>query len=109
MANTIAENQASIDAVYEKFIAKPQCAKVAAKASQAKNYEASQSVNLADDELIAKAQTARNGNQFRRFMDGDWTGYPSQSEADQAFCNQLAFWTNKNPSQMDRIFRQSGL
>ena len=35
--------------------------------------------------------------------------YESQSNADLAFANYLAFWTNKDFAQMDRIFRQSGL
>ena len=44
-------------------------------------------------------------------FDGDWEAlnYPSQSEADLAFCNILAFWTGKDKEQMDRIFRMSGL
>ncbi len=28
----------------------------------------------------------------------------SHSEADQAFCNLLAFWTNNNPSGLDQNF-----
>lgn len=35
--------------------------------------------------------------------------YGSDSEADIALCGMLAFWTNCNPSQMDSIFRSSGL
>src|SRR5699024_5457550 len=31
------------------------------------------------------------------------------SSADLALCNHLAFWTGKNPDQMDEIFRQSEL
>ena len=33
----------------------------------------------------------------------------SQSEADQAFCNLLAFWTDNNPIGIDQIFRESKL
>ena len=36
-------------------------------------------------------------------------GYDSDSEADMALCGMLAFWTNCNPTQMDSIFRSSGL
>ena len=36
-------------------------------------------------------------------------GYSSQSEADMALCSHLAFWTEKDPAQIDRLFRQSGL
>ncbi len=46
---------------------------------------------------------------FSRLWNGDFSQYPSQSEGDQAFCNKLAFYTGKNPVQMDALFRQSGL
>lgn len=63
-----------------------------------------------DNELINKAINARNGALFTRLYSiGDWSGYPSQSEADQALCNLLAFWTGGDPDQMERLFRQSGL
>ena len=42
-------------------------------------------------------------------MAGDITGHASASEADLALCNALAFWTGKDASRMDRIFRSSGL
>lgn len=40
---------------------------------------------------------------------GDWSGYESQSQADQSLCNALAFWTVKDACMMDSIFRKSGL
>jgi putative DNA primase/helicase len=64
---------------------------------------------LADDALIAKARTAKNGAKFAALFRGDMTGYPSQSEADAALCAMLAFWTNRDAARMDRLFRQSGL
>jgi len=66
-------------------------------------------MTLDDAELLNRARNAKNGTKFEMLFNGDWTGYPSQSEADQAFCNLLAFWTGCNPDQMERIFRQSGL
>lgn len=52
-----------------------------------------------------------HGGKFPALFDGDWrsAGYESQSEADMALCIILAFWTNRDPKAMDRIFRQSGL
>jgi len=64
---------------------------------------------LSDDDVIKKATYARNGNNFKMLWSGDFSHYSSQSEADLALCGILAFWTNRDISQMDRLFRQSGL
>lgn len=64
---------------------------------------------LSDEEVIAKASAAKNGEKFRRLWDGDITGYKSQSEADAALVATLAFWCSGDKAQMDRLFRQSGL
>ncbi len=62
-----------------------------------------------DEALLDKAMHARNGIAFRALWQGDTSGYPSQSEAELALCNLLAFWTGKDVSQMDRLFRRSAL
>ena len=66
---------------------------------------------LTDDDatLLDKAHHARNGVALAVLWTGDTTGYPSASEADAALCRQLAFWTQKDPARIDRLFRQSGL
>ena len=70
----------------------------------------SEPVNLSDQEIIDKARACRSGQLFNMLYMGEWESiYPSQSEADMAFCNHLAFWTGRNAEQMDRIFRCSGL
>lgn len=67
-------------------------------------------VDLDDAEIIDKARSCRTGSLFSMLYAGEWQGiFPSQSEADLALCNQLAFWTGRNATQMDRIFRTSGL
>lgn len=68
-------------------------------------------VDLSDTEIIDKARNSKNGIAFAALYEGNWEGlgFPSQSEADLAFCNMLAFWTGRNETQMDRIFRASGL
>ena len=65
--------------------------------------------NLSDDEIITRAQNARNGAVFSALWNGDTSGYGSHSEADLALCNLLAFWTGGNAEQTDRLFRESGL
>jgi len=64
---------------------------------------------LQDEEVISRARKSRQAEAFERLWHGDIKGYPSQSEADLALCNMLAFWTGCNADQMDRLFRQSGL
>lgn len=69
-----------------------------------------QKLDLEDSEVIDKARNCRTGNLFQLLYSGNWQGvYNSQSEADLALCNHLAFWTQKDAAQMDRIFRSSGL
>lgn len=74
------------------------------------SYQPYVEVDMSDGEIIDKARNCKTGYLFNMLYSGNWQGlYPSQSEADMAFCNQLAFWTQKNAEQMDRIFRSSGL
>jgi len=63
---------------------------------------------LADEQIVEKASKAKNAAKFDALYRGDFSGYPSQSEADQALCNMLAFYAD-SASQIDRIFRSSGL
>lgn len=67
-------------------------------------------VEFDDEEVIDKARNCKSGYLFSMLYQGNWQGlYSSQSEADLALCNHLAFWTQRNEEQMDRIFRSSGL
>lgn len=61
------------------------------------------------NEIIEKASSAKNGEKFSRLYAGDIFDYGSQSEADMALCNLLAFWTSCDTEKMDAIFRSSGL
>lgn len=67
--------------------------------------------SLTDDDLINKAIRSSSGNKFDALWRGDWerASYPSQSEADQALCNHLAWWTNYDAIRLDALFRRSGL
>ena len=61
-----------------------------------------------DEEIIDWLLNADNAAKAARLWEGDLTGYPSQSEADQALMNMLRFYT-KNFEQGCRLFRQSEL
>lgn len=66
-------------------------------------------VDLTDQQLIEKAKNADNGPKFKRLYNGNTAGYPSHSEADEALCSLLAFWTRKDKQRIDRLFQESGL
>lgn len=56
------------------------------------------------------ARRSKNAAKFDALYMGKWKGaYESQSQADQAFCNLLAFYCRKDAADMDEIFRRSGL
>lgn len=61
---------------------------------------------LEDDALLKKM--LRRPNVARLFR-GDFTGYKCPSEGDAALLAHLAWWTNGDAEQMDRLFRRSGL
>lgn len=62
-----------------------------------------------DQAVIDTAKGAKNGDRFQRLWEGHWQGaFPSQSEADQALMNMLAFYTQSH-DQLARLFRMSAL
>lgn len=65
--------------------------------------------NLDDSTIIEMARDAKNGNDFAALYDGSTAGYPSHSEARMALLFHLAFWTEKDEDQMDRLYRESKL
>lgn len=67
-------------------------------------------IELSESEIIDKAYQSKQGPKFQVFMQGGWEAfYESQSEADIAFANMLAFWTGRDFDKMDGIFRSSSL
>jgi hypothetical protein len=66
-------------------------------------------VRILDDDLIGKAGAAKDGDDFMRLFQGDWSGYPSQSEGDLALCCKLCFLSRRDAPAIDRLFRRSGL
>ena len=65
---------------------------------------------LSEDQIIKIAEKSKNGDRFKLFMYGGWENrYDSASDADMAFCNDLAFWTNCDYYMMDSIYRKSSI
>lgn len=62
-------------------------------------------------DILTHARNAKNGATFSALYDqGDLSRYNGdQSAADAALCQMLAFWTQRDATEMDRLFRQSAL
>ena len=74
------------------------------------NTQSIETNDLSVDEIIRRAELSKSGNQFKLLNSGGWESqYTSQSEADLAFANYLAFWTGRDFTKMDEIFRNSSL
>jgi hypothetical protein len=73
------------------------------------NYTGDEKEVESDAEIIEKASNATNGDKFRLLHNGEWQNiYSSQSEADFAYIDIIAFYT-QNRNQIARLFRSSGL
>jgi putative DNA primase/helicase len=99
---TIEKRQNELDSFYHKYFAKNE-------PKEKGIPKLNQAPSVSDQDLVEKIKQSRNGDKFQELMEGNFSNYPSQSEADLALCSILAFWTGNNPSQIDGIFRQSGL
>jgi hypothetical protein len=73
------------------------------------SYGADQQQRDDDGTIIGRAMDAANGAKFRDLFEGEWEKhYASQSEADFALIDIVAFYT-QNRAQIARIFRVSAL
>ena len=98
--DTIEPRQNILDSFHERYngTAKKVNAKRSSKAE----------INI--QELLEKAFKSKNGNKIKALCSGDISDYDNDhSGADQALCNHLAFWLNKDFRSIDTAFKQSGL
>ncbi|MBT2600904.1 MULTISPECIES: phage/plasmid primase, P4 family [unclassified Oceanobacillus] len=99
----IEDEMGKVNYLHHKYIATQEVAAT-------KDYSLSEGNVLSVDEIIKVASNSKNGMRFKLFLDGGWEQfYNSQSEADMAFSNDLAFWTACDYNKMDDIFRSSSL
>lgn len=90
----------AIKPLHEKYIGSRSNSKITRPAA----------TSLSSSEIVTKAMASKNGQAFSLLWAGQWEGlYTSQSEADLALCNMLAFWCGRDITQMDELFRASGL
>jgi putative DNA primase/helicase len=114
---TLQSRQRELYSVYQRlFAAEPNQLEKENTGEGVKREPPAYPLRRTDQEVLEKALTARNGDTFRRYYIGDtslWEGadarHASQSEADFTLVLMLLYWTNHDTSQVDRLFRQSGL
>ncbi|PTI32771.1 hypothetical protein BU074_13555, partial [Mammaliicoccus vitulinus] len=103
VAREISNDQSYIDSLVEKYF------KREVVNNDIVNYDVTLS-NLDDMEVMQLMAKSKDGTKISELMRGEWKDeFESQSSADLSLLNTLAFYTQKNASQMDRIFRDSGL
>ena len=106
---TIEERQAQVESLYATLApAEPATLPLARHPGAA--------LVRSDAEVLARALAASNGAKFQALWSGQLaayrdpqTGQVDQSRADFALCRLLAYWTNDDAEQIDRLFRQSAL
>jgi hypothetical protein len=101
----IADRTRELDKLYrERLDVNPKPAPVAVPRS---NGYAPNGSGPSDADVAGKIMAERT-DKGRRLIEGDTSGYPSDSEADLALLEKLAFYT-QNAEQLERIWLGSGL
>ena len=102
----IGPQQAAIDELYKKYAPTERAA--TGRRNGADDIIRTDIPVKADSWIIEKASA--RGKRFAELFAGNWQPYyGSHSEADMGLCMLLAFWTDADAFQMDRLFRQSAL
>ena len=67
-------------------------------------------VALTDASLLNKMFASKTGDKIKALYDGDLSAHDNNnSQADMSLCSSLAFWTGKDPQQMERLWLASPL
>lgn len=112
--NAVQERQEALKGVYFKYLEPPQNEKAT---TGGEKHAAADFAPLDDAAIIELFESGKAGGQKSdrgKELQAYWKGMPGLytddlSTADLSLCNALAFWTQKDTAQMDRLFRQSGL
>jgi len=82
ISKEIREDQAAIDEVYDTIMNYVEPESEADEATETMLSVASDSANPEDRQLCARIISSKHGTKFLRLMNGNISGYPSESEAD---------------------------
>lgn len=117
--NAVQERQEALKGVYFKYLEPLQeDEKTTTETTPSPQNNAAADFAPLDDAAIiellesgkAGGQKSGRGAELAAYWRGNYLLYTDDlSAADLSLCNALAFWTQKDATQMDRLFRQSGL
>jgi hypothetical protein len=107
MTGNVYRNAPIVEADYERLLSLWQF--LGGKEEQELTNVPNAAQTAEDSEIIQRAASAANGPKFIDLLNGNWQHmYQSQSEADFAFIDIIAFYTD-NQEQVERIFNNSVL
>lgn len=99
--------------MHRKYLGEEETAAGTQKAALPMPAERGTNADMSVDAILRRMFDSKHGQKLQDLYNGSWERYGigdgSQSSADQAFCNTLAFWCRCDAALMDAIFRRSGL
>jgi len=98
-------DQATINRLVQSLRPKP-----TPKAAENNGHAEATAGPLSNTDVLENLFGEAEGQKWRDLYNGSWEQYyDSQSSADAAILHKLAFWTDRDPAQMEQIARGSGL
>ncbi|WDN94485.1 phage/plasmid primase, P4 family [Bacillus velezensis] len=100
----VQERSEEIKTIFDKYLTEKEEARPASTQSQPE----SDMSNLSNKEIWERMFNSKNGKSIQDLFNGQLVN-GDHSSTDMALCNHLAFWTDKDASKMDSMFRESNL
>ena len=99
--------------MHRKYLGEEETAAGAQRAALPMPAGRGTNADMSVDAVLHRMFDSKHGQKLQDLYNGSWERYGigdgSQSSADQAFCNTLAFWCRCDAALMDAIFRRSRL
>ena len=99
--------------MHRKYLGEEETAAGAQRAALPMSAGRGTNADMSVDAILRRMFDSKHGQKLQDLYNGSWEQYGigdgSQSSADQAFCNTLAFWCRCDAALMDAIFRRSRL
>ncbi|MGF9601345.1 phage/plasmid primase, P4 family [Bacillus subtilis] len=100
----VQERSEEIKTIFDKYLTERE----EAKSVSARSQSGSDMSNLSNKEIWERMFNSKNGKSIQDLFNGQLIN-GDHSSTDMALCNHLAFWTDKDASKMDSMFRESNL